>query len=101
MILRKWERIVTMIVDKLRIFFDIDYRSGVEYWIPISEIKIKDTFLASPPNYYKYRMKFNRFVKYGELSPIIIDRNFELIDGYISYLIMKGFNVGKVPVYFE
>lgn len=90
-----------MIVEKLRMFFDIDYKSNVEYWIPINEIKIKEEFLATPPNYYKYRMKFNRFVNRGELSPIIIDRNFEIIDGYISYLILKSFDVGKVPVYFE
>lgn len=90
-----------MIVDKLRIFFDIDYKYGVEYWIPIGEIKIKEEFLATPPSYFKYRRKLNKFIKYGELSPIIIDRNFELIDGYISYLIMKRFNVGKIPVYFE
>lgn len=101
MILRKWERKDTMIVDKLRIFFDIDYKTGIEYWIPIGEIKIKNMFLATPPSYFKYRRKPNNFIKYGELSPIIIDRNFELVDGYISYLIMKRFSVGKVPVYFQ
>jgi hypothetical protein len=90
-----------MIVNKLRIFFDIDYKTGIEYWIPISEIKIKNMFFATPPSYFKYRRKLNNFIKYGELSPIIIDRNFELVDGYISYLIMKRFSVGKVPVYFQ
>ena len=58
-------------------------------------------YLATPPSYFKYRRKLNNFIKHGELSPIIIDRNFELIDGYISYLIMKRFSVGKVPVYFQ
>lgn len=48
MILKKWERKDIMIVDKLRIFFDIDYKTGIEYWIPISEIKIKNMFLATP-----------------------------------------------------
>ena len=41
-----------MIVDKLRIFFDIDYKTSIEYWIPISEIKIKNMFLATPPSYF-------------------------------------------------
>ena len=90
-----------MIVNKLRIFFDIDYKTNVEYWIPIGEIKIKNMFFATPPSYFKYRRKLNNFIKYGGLSPIIIDRNFELVDGYISYLIMKRFSVGKVPVYFQ
>lgn len=40
-----------MIVNKLRIFFDIDYKTGIEYWIPISEIKIKNMFFATPPSY--------------------------------------------------
>lgn len=90
-----------MIVDKLKVFFDIDYRSGIEYWIPINEIKIKKEFLVTPPKYRKYICKLNKFVKSGELSPIIIDRNFELVDGYISYLIMKRFDVAKIPVYFK
>lgn len=45
------------IIDRLRIFFDIDYSSNKEYWIPINEIKIREEFLATPPNYYKYRKK--------------------------------------------
>lgn len=90
-----------MIIDRIRIFFDIDYVSGKEYWIPFGEIKIKEEFYAIPPKYFKYRRRLNNFIKYGELSPIIIDRNFELVDGYISYLIMKRFGVGKIPVYFQ
>ena len=34
-----------MIVDKLRIFFDIDYKTGVEYWIPVGELKLRICFL--------------------------------------------------------
>lgn len=48
------------IIDRLRIFFDIDYSSNKEYWIPINEIKIREEFLATPPNYYKYRKKKKR-----------------------------------------
>lgn len=44
-----------MIIDRIRIFFDIDYVSGKEYWIPFGEIKIKEEFYAIPPKYFKYR----------------------------------------------
>ena len=33
-------------------------------------------------------------------SPILLNRNFELIDGYTSYIIAKTENLHKVPVYF-
>lgn len=89
------------IIDRLRIFFDIDYSSNREYWIPIYEIKIKEEFLATPPKYEKYRKKEKAFVEYGELEKIVIDRNYELIDGYCSYLICKKYNIGKVPVWFK
>ena len=90
-----------MIIDKIRIFFDIDYVSGKEYWISLGEIKIKEEFFAAPPKNWKYESKLRNFIKTGELSPIIIDRNYELVDGYCSYLIYKRFNVNKIPVVFE
>lgn len=89
------------IIDRLRIFFDIDYSSNKEYWIPINEIKIREEFLTTPPNYRKFRKKENTFIKYGELGKIVIDRNYELIDGYCSYLICKKYDIGKAPVWFE
>ena len=45
------------IIDRLRIFFDIDYSSNKEYWIPINEIQIKKEFLIHPPKYEKYKKK--------------------------------------------
>jgi hypothetical protein len=89
------------IIDRLRIFFDIDYSSNKEYWIPIDEIKIKEEFLSHSPNYYKYKKKEKTFIKYGELGKIVVDRNYELIDGYCSYLICMKYDIGKVPVWFE
>ena len=94
------------IIERLRIFFDIDYSSNREYWIPINEIKIKEEFLATPPKYEKYRKKERTFIKYGELKygelgKIVVNRNYELIDGYCSYLICKKYDMGKVPVWFE
>lgn len=78
------------IIDRLRIFFDIDYSSNKEYWIPINEIKIREEFLATPPNYYKYRKKEKTFIKYGELGKIIIDRNYELIEDIVHILFARN-----------
>ena len=89
------------IIDRLRIFFDIDYSSNKEYWIPINEIQIKKDFLIHSLKYEKYRKKEKVFIKYGELGKIVVDRNYELIDGYCSYLICKKYDIGKVPVWFE
>ena len=49
----------------------------------------------------KYRKKEKVFIKYGELGKIVVDRNYELIDGYCSYLICKKYGMGKVPVWCE
>ena len=86
-----------MIVNKLRIFFDIDYKTSIEYWIPISEIKIKNIFLATPPSYFKYRRKLNNFIKYGELSPKSLIAAIQLEQGRhmpnsLSNLVLKIYN---------
>lgn len=88
-------------IDRLRIFFDADYKSGKEYWIPINEIVITEDFLTHPPKYAKYRIKERLFIKSGELRRIVINRNYELLDGYCSYLIFKKYDIGKIPVWFE
>lgn len=64
-------------------------------------LKLGKNFLLLHPITKKYRKKENTFIKYGELGKIIIDRNYELIDGYCSYLICKKYDIGKAPVWFE
>ena len=41
------------------------------------------------------------FLKNGTIGKIILNDNFELIDGYCTYLILKKHDANKVPVYFE
>ena len=66
--------------------------------ITIEDIKIPEYF--SPPNDEKYREKEHRYIKTGYLSPIIIDHNNMLIDGYISYLILKRSGIKEVECVF-
>lgn len=62
--------------------------------ININDIKIPEYF--SPPNDEKYREKEHMYMVSGYLSPIIINHNNLLIDGYISYLILKRVGVDEV-----
>ena len=55
--------------------------------IKINDIKIPEYF--SPPNDEKYREKEHIYLKNGYLRPVVVDNNNLLIDGYISYLILK------------
>ena len=45
--------------------------------------------------------KWSYYRNTGEFeSPIILNRDFVLIDGYTSYIIAKKLEIDKVPVYF-
>lgn len=72
-----------------------------EYWVRLSDIVITENFLKHSPNKYKLAQKYDWYEKNGEFqSPIILNKNYELVDGYTSYIIAKDFDLGKVPVYF-
>lgn len=77
------------------------YKPGYEYWVYIEDIKIKTEFAVSKIKPEKWTKKFSYFIKTGELeSTILLNNDWELIDGYSSYLIAVEFGLGKVPVYF-
>ena len=67
----------------------------------LMRLKLEKNFLLLHPITENSGRKKNTFIKYGELGKIIIDRNYELIDGYCSYLICKKYDIGKAPVWFE
>lgn len=64
-------------------------------------LKLEKNFLLLHPIIINTEKKEKTFIKYGELGKIVIDRNYELIDGYCSYLICKKYDIGKAPVWFE
>lgn len=87
--------------DALRVFFDIDYSNYKKYYVPIEKIILTNEFLKIHPNWRKYKHIRNDFINTGILEPIKINRNYELISGYYSYLILKSYDLGKVPVWFD
>ena len=77
------------------------YETGYEYWVYLKDIKISPEFEKTPPRIKKMGEKWSYYKNTGEFeSPIILNRDFVLIDGYTSYIIAKKLEMDKVPVYF-
>ena len=77
------------------------YETGYEYWVYLRDIKISLEFERTPPRFKKMCQKWSYYRNTGEFeSPIILNRDFVLIDGYTSYIIAKKSEMDKVPVYF-
>lgn len=73
------------------------YETGNEYYVDIDDIEITAQFSESKPSFVKQEA-----LKTGELpAPIVLKRDFTLVDGYISYLICLSYGIDRVPVYFE
>lgn len=65
--------------------------------IDIEKIKIKDDFKKHKPRYKKLKSREIYFLKNNEFySPIILNKDNVLIDGYTSYLIAKKLNFKQV-----
>ena len=78
------------------------YKPGYEYWVRLDKIKIPKYMRYSRIGEEKYKQKWKYFRTTGELeSRIILDKNFNLLDGYSSYKIATKAELGIVPVYFK
>lgn len=66
--------------------------------VTIDDIKIPEYF--SPPNDEKYREKEHIYIQTGYLRPIVLDSNNVLVDGYISYLILKRSGIKETECVF-
>ncbi|MDL2302747.1 hypothetical protein LJC58_10430 [Lachnospiraceae bacterium OttesenSCG-928-D06] len=77
------------------------YKPGYEYWVNLSEIHIQPAFAATKVNRKKMKRKLSFYNKmnYCE-SPILLNKDFTLIDGYSSYCIYKNIGQSKIPVFF-
>ena len=87
-----------MLMTDIRRFFK--KKPDMEYWIPINDVIITYDFQLSSPRITKFTLKEREFLKNGILGKIILNQNFELVDGYCSYLICKKHGIDKIPVYF-
>lgn len=67
--------------------------------INIDKIIISEKFKQKEPGQRKINERLAYFEKYGEFySPIVLDKNNILIDGYTSYLIAKRYGFENVEI---
>lgn len=77
------------------------YETGYEYWIYTKNIKVPSRYKQTRIRTKKWNHKMKYWLKTGEFeSPIILHRNFTLVDGYSSVKIAYLNKIDKVPVYF-
>lgn len=77
------------------------YETGYEYWINTKEIKVNPEWRKTRIGKVKFKKKLQYWYRTGEFeSRIILDRDFNLLDGYSSVRIAEIKGIDKVPVYF-
>ena len=77
------------------------YESGYEYWVYTKDIKVPNSYKSTKIGTKKWNHKMGYWLRTGEFeSKILIDRNFNLVDGYSSMKIAHLKGIDKVPVYF-
>ena len=77
------------------------YETGYEYWVYTKEIKVPKRYKMSRIGIKKWNHKMDYWLRTGEFeSPIILDKDFNLVDGFSSMKIAHLKGIDKVPVYF-
>lgn len=74
---------------------------GTEYIVKLSDIIISHRFRTHPPKPQKMERKRFYYQSTGKFaSSIVLNKDFELVDGYTSYLIAKENGIKRAPAYF-
>ena len=77
------------------------YETGYEYWVYTKDIKVPTYFKLTKIGTKKWNHKMGYWLRTGEFeSDILIDSDFNLVDGFSSMKIAYLKNIEKVPVYF-
>lgn len=77
------------------------YETGYEYWVYLKDIKVPEYYKRTQVGKNKWLRKLKYWRNTGDFeSKIILDRDFNLKDGYTSVKIAYLNDVDKVPVYF-
>lgn len=88
------------IIRFIKKFFS-KYEPGYEYWVNIKDIKVNPEWRKTRIGKKKFTRKIRYWYRTGEFeSKIILDKDFNLIDGYSSVRIAEIKGINKVPVYF-
>ena len=77
------------------------YETGYEYWVYTKDIKVPKSYKRTKIGTEKWNHKMGYWLRNGEFeSKILIDRDFNLVDGFSSMKIAHLKGIDKVPVYF-
>lgn len=77
------------------------YDTSCEYWVLTNSIKVPLDYELTEIGKAKWERKVKYYFKTGEFeSPILLHRDFSLVDGYTSVEIGRTVGLDKVPVYF-
>ena len=77
------------------------YETGYEYWVYTKDIKVPKSYKFTKIGTKKWNHKIGYWLRTGEFeSRIILDKNFNLIDGYSSVRIAEIKGIDRVPAYF-
>ena len=77
------------------------YESGYEYWVYTKDIKVPKSYKCTKIGTEKWNHKMGYWLRTGEFeSDILIDKDFNLVDGFSSMKIAHLKGIDKVPVYF-
>ena len=77
------------------------YETGYEYCVYTKDIKVNPEWRKTRIGKAKFSRKMKYWYRTGEFeSKIILDREFNLLDGYSSVRIAEIKGIDKVPVYF-
>lgn len=78
------------------------YEPGYEYWVCTKDIKVNPEWRKTKIKHEKFIRKIKYYNRTGEFeSKIILDKDFNLVDGYSSVRIAEIKKKDKVPVWFE
>ena len=77
------------------------YESGYVYWVYTQDIKVPYKYKCHRIGEKKWKRKLNHWYMTGEFeSPILLHKDFTLVDGYSSVKIAYINGIDKVPVRF-
>lgn len=77
------------------------YETGYEYWVYTKQIKVNPDWCKTRIGAIKFERKLKYWYRTGEFeSRILLDKDFNLLDGYSSVRIAEIKGIDKVPVYF-
>lgn len=77
------------------------YETGHEYWIYTKDIKVNPEWRNFMIGRKKWKRKLTYWRKLGIFeSKVILDHDFNLLDGYSTVKICEKNGIDKMPVYF-